>query len=245
LIQTRASSAPHLDRHLSLDQTHTFNYVGIPEDHSHNPPPSFPPNRSSTSFPVRVDTVRAHFPHVLRDPARRGSGVVFTIVATGHLLSLFDPRHLFLSSDRREVVGDVPPLVELKSMPWTRLELLSVTEIEWEPYLNEASWFARLPPRSLTLVYANLGEEDYTHGRCELEVVGHIPDEDDVDQTRIEDLFSVARPAVKELVIECESEQHMAFLQDGLEAEFIEMSDTSAEERERRGSYIRWVITDR
>ena len=141
LHQTRTSSAPHLDRFLSLDQRRTFTFVGKAElSYSIAFKRTLTRTRSSCSFPIHVDTLTARF-HDDDDYTRK---------LISSFLGLFSPKAVALAHS--------PPMNMFKGIDlndaadWTALQSLTVSGLFWEDGLNRTAWFGRLKDRSLTIV---------------------------------------------------------------------------------------------
>lgn len=239
----RISSAPHLDRFLSLDQTLSFTFLGVPADVARAYPVSqqegllklFYPKRTSCSFPVEVETLDVSVPNLRANPGGQEDDLSAAIAHS--VYRLFSPIDAALASTS---VPDVDSLiVYLDDAPWTRLRTISLNQINISGHMSELLFFDALPSGCLTITF------DLAHGHemsdylayC---LVGDLCATWEGDART--ELLSPSWPQVKEVVVKVNSNDEKEWIVDCLRDDWDHHVQLSPAERDRREAMIRYVV---
>lgn len=111
---TSLSPSPLLDEYLSLDQTKSFTFLGVPKDSQSLK--LFRDLRTGDHVPPALHTFRATF------------AVSYWPSVTGSVLALFDPEHIFLSCLGSSLDSVVQ--VRLTDVRWVRIRSVTASGVE-------------------------------------------------------------------------------------------------------------------
>jgi hypothetical protein len=238
------STAPHLDTLLSLDHTHTFTFVDVPNDEEETYIREVLDDlkigklfrqRSSQAGPIRIHKLAARFVR-----PTLGSDAAPSTWYIEQVLACFDPVHVSLSSFSALPAGegfnpddDEPLYVSLPGREWTRLNSLSISELSWPGFLSSEKFLARLSAASLTVICDLAGPANPT---------GMIEDlASDLSAHSGDELLSPSWPQVKELVIRVKSEEDKDRVGNEIR-ESWDGDDLNQQERDRREGMIRYIV---
>lgn len=240
------SSAPHLDCFLSLDQTRTFTFIGTPRDDCHSlcGPDArrlIRPTRTSCAYPIRVDTLVAHFHHP-GDTALSLASAIY-----GGILCLFSPTHVALSATH-QLANVNPPWVRILEAPWHSLQTLSVSGIIWSHCLSYADFFSQLAAASLSVTVDLTGTPDRPTRTDKSHMLGHLVYEltpgADEEGERQQAMLAPEWPQVKELVVKTRSQKQKEQVVQAVHESWDYQGELIGKERDRREAMIRFVVDD-
>lgn len=231
MIQERVSSAPHLDRLLSLDQTRTFTFIDdattFERSLAHAVVPLLP-KRQSCPYPIQVDTLNVRLVYPGRDLAPHMPAVV------AGLLNLFDPRHVdFSSTYYMERMTSVEFLfMDLRHVRWTRLKTLAVDGAVYGSFIS-FPFFANLPAQSVTLEFSLDQRFLAVIARLETWLIMELSG----------DLLALSWPQVKEIVINVRSDELADAFKQGLRRMWgRRRARLQPGDADRREAMIRYVV---
>lgn len=195
----------------------------------------FYPKRSSSSFPVEVDTLDVSLPNLRANPGGQEDDLSTRIAHS--VYSLFSPIDAALASTS---VPDVCPLiVYLDDAPWTRLRTILLGQIDPSGHMSELPFFGSLPSGSLTVTFDLAHDHDMSDYLVYC-FVGMLCPRWEGDATK--ELLSPGWPQVKEVVVKVNSNEQKEWIVDYLRQDWDARFDLSTEERDRREAMIRYVV---
>ena len=269
--QKRTSCSARLDPFLSLDQTRTFTYVGLPSDcdryggsrssrivyderrdGEEEAACLFFPIRAGTTFPIELDSVEARLAY---NPS---SGWLEDRV-NGSWLDMLNPEHVTLTalgepppeSQAEDGIGSVHrpliPCVRLDDR-WTRLQTFSTDGVNWWNYQNGLPTGEGKASNSVTLT-VNLVKEPAVMAALLESIGGPLVSTDDDEDWYFPRDEEDDEPVMKEIVFLVRSIAQADEVREGIRHGIYGMSIPDGMEEcywnwERRSERIRFVVVD-